>query len=126
MLSWDATTFDSLKKLWGLANTSNRKPLLIWVGADASSWLGYERWEEVAHRFHRSFIKNTSKYRSADGAGALARKDYPAVFQLCFDADAQQYRSLLARSFSPRQVKPVYKRFLDALQRIEMTSIITT
>ncbi len=122
MLNSDAVTFDSLKKLWGLASRSDRKPLVIWVGAGASSWLGYERWEEVANRFHRSFARSTVGYQRADAAKALAKGDYPAVFQLCFIADPNQYRSLLVASFSPRPVKPVYKRFLDAVQKIGVVS----
>lgn len=40
MFNSDATTFDSLRKLWGAAAAPNRKPFLLWVGAGASSWLG--------------------------------------------------------------------------------------
>src|SRR2546425_514402 len=111
MLRSNAATCDSLRQLWGLANTSDRKPLLVWVGAGASSWLGYERWEEVSQRFHSSFIKRASGYRRAEAYDALGKNDYPALFQMCFDADPQLYRSLLKNSFSPRQVKPVYRRF---------------
>ncbi|HXA63599.1 MAG TPA: SIR2 family protein [Bryobacteraceae bacterium] len=126
MFSSDAATFDSLKKLWGLATVSNRKPLLIWVGAGASSWLGYERWEGVARVFHRSFIKSVASYRRVDANRALAREEFPTVFQLCYDADPQRYRSLLAGSFSPLPMKPVYTRFLDALTRIDGASLVTT
>lgn len=48
------------------------------------------------------------------------------VFQLCFDADPRLYRSMLAASFSPAPVKPVYKRFLQAVRQIEGASIVTT
>jgi hypothetical protein len=126
MLDSDPVTFDSLKKLWGLSGQPDRKPLLVWVGAGASSWLGYERWGQVAGRFHKSFSRSVASYNRADSKNALDQGNYPVVFQFCADANPPQYRLMLADSFSPRPIKPVYKRFLEALERIEGASIATT
>lgn len=80
----------------------------------------------MAQRFHSSFIKRAPRYRRAEAYDALGRKDYPSFFQMCFDADSQLYRCILKDSFSPRRVKPVYRRFVDAIERIEGASIVTT
>lgn len=122
----DSRTFDSLKKLWGLC-VGSRKPVLIWVGAGASSWLGFERWADLAERFHRVFVRTESGYMRLEAAHELGAHDYPAVFQRCRDASSQRYFSLLADTFGPpRQIKPVYERFLAALRQIKGASIVTT
>ncbi len=127
MLSGDPVTLDSLKKLWGLAREESAgKPLVIWIGAGPSSWLGYERWGDLAERFHRSFAKSTSTYRGAEANAALIQCDYPTLFQLCFTADPHRYRRMLADSFSPRPLKAVYRRFLEAIERLEIASVVTT
>lgn len=122
----ETRTFDSLKKLWGLSLGST-KPILIWVGAGASSWLEYERWADLADRFHRVFLRSDSKYVRVEAAQELEAQDYPAVFQRCRDADAQRYSLLLSEAFRPpRAVKPVYERFLAALRGVEGVSVLTT
>jgi hypothetical protein len=127
MLDSDPVTFESLTRLWGLAENSGNKPVVVWVGAGASSWLGYERWEEVAERFNRTFIKKASAtYNAIDASDALKSQDYPRLFQLCFDASPEMYRSMLAGSFSPKSIRPVYKRFVEAVDRIERVSLVTT
>jgi len=121
----DSQTFDSLKKLWGL-NRDSKKPLLLWVGAGASSWLHYERWPELAERFHRAFIRADSSYERAAAVHDLDAGNYPAVFQRCFEANSRLYLSLLAEAFGPRTTEAVYERFLNALRQLENLQIITT
>ena len=125
MFLGDPRTFDNLKKLWGLCRDS-KKPVLIWVGAGASSWLGYERWADLAERFHKAFLREDSGYMRIEAARELDAKDYPAVFQRCFGTNSQRYFSLLADTFGPRPARPVYERFLNALHQIEGVSIVTT
>ena len=116
MLSSDPVTFESLKLLWGLAEAKDHRPVVVWVGAGASSWLGYERWEEVATRFHSTFLRRSSaRYMAREASESLRNKDYPKLFQCCFNASPDLYRSMLASSFSPRPVKPVYRRFVEAI-----------
>src|SRR5947208_2829557 len=119
----DFQTYDSLKKLWGLRK-DGPKTLLIWVGAGASAWLGYERWADLATRFHRSFLRIESRYRRAEATQDLENQNYPAVFQECWAASSQSYFSQLADAFRPRTVTPVYKRFLDAVRQLETASIV--
>ncbi len=121
----DSETFDSLRKLWGLCSGS-KKPVLLWVGSGASSWLGYERWSNMAQRFHRSFLRAHSCYDRIAAAHELSIRDYPAIFQRCRDANSQCYFSLLTETLGPRQNTPVYERFLNALRHAEGVSIVTT
>jgi len=121
----DSQTYDAVKKLWGLGRES-KKPLLIWVGAGASSWLGYERWADLASRFHQTFLRRESRYRRAEAAEELNSQNYPAVFQRCHDANSQTYFTLLSEALGPREMKPVYERFLAAVRRVDGASILTT
>jgi hypothetical protein len=100
--------------------------VLVWVGSGASSWLGYERWGDLAERFHRVFLRLDSGYKKIEAERELNTHDYPAVFQRCHDSNPQRYFSLLAETFGPRQIKPVYERFLAALRHAEGVSIVTT
>ena len=102
------------------------KPLLAWVGAGASSWLGYERWNQVAERFHGTFLRTEARYPRTEASHALDGERYPDVFQRCRDTNPQRYKALLADSFRPRQTTPVYERFLAALKMADRLSIVTT
>jgi hypothetical protein len=127
MLNSDPVTFESLKLLWGLAATQDHRPILVWVGAGASSWLGYERWAEVANRFHSTFVrKSSASYTAREASESLSKEDYPKLFQMCFDASPELYRSMLATSFSPKPIKPVYRRFVEAINRVGHISVVTT
>jgi hypothetical protein len=125
MFTSDSQTYDSLRKLYGLS-TRTGKQALIWIGSGTSSWLGYERWAGLAQRFHRAFLRAESGYPRADAARKLDEDDYPAVFQMCRDTSPQRYFSLLADSFTPLQMTPVFERFLNALRSLGQCSIITT
>jgi len=127
MLDSDPVTFESLKLLWGLADAGGHKPVIVWAGAGASSWLGYERWADVAERFSRTFMKKASAtYKANEASVALKNEDYPRLFQLCFEGSPEMYRSMLAESFPPKTMRPVYKRFVEAISRMERVSLVTT
>lgn len=125
MLNADSRTYDGVRKLWGLSLQA-KKPLLIWVGSGASSWLGYERWMDLASRFHGTFLRAESDYNRVEAAKELSQGNLPAVFQQCHDANSQRYFSLLVEALGTRPMKPVYERFLAALGQLEATSILTT
>ena len=97
MFTADSQTYDGVRKLWGLGRES-KKPLLIWVGAGASSWLGYERWADLASRFHQIFLRRESRYSRAEAAKELDSPNYPAIFQRCHDANSQLYFTLLSEA----------------------------
>jgi hypothetical protein len=125
VLSADSQTYDNLKKLWGLCRES-KKPVIVWVGAGVSSWLGYERWPELANRFHRSFLRSESSYPRTKATKELEEGEYAAVFQRCRDTNSQRYLRLLAESFQPRPLTAVYGRFLSSVSSLERCTILTT
>ena len=126
MFRSDSQTFDSLRSLWGLAQGEPAKPILIWVGAGASSWLGYERWSALATRFHRHFLRTHSSYPKEAAARALDNSDYPKVFQFCRDVDSRQFYSMLVDSFPAHAPSAIHRRLTSAILSIPNCSIVTT
>lgn len=125
MLSSDSGTFEALKALWGLKQRTNR-PLIVWLGAGVSSWIGYKRWKELAEDFHRAYVKQMSSYDRVSGSKLLERDQLPEVFQLCRDCDEQYYFRLLAGSFPPVKSSPLFDRVIRDLKSISPTRIVTT
>lgn len=126
MFSTDSETFDNLKNLWGIARGQTTKPVAIWIGAGASSWLGYERWSDLATNFHRHYLKAYSDYPRQDANIAIAAEQYPQVFQFCKDADSQTYNSMLANAFAYRPPTPVHQRLIGAISPMEGCCVVTT
>jgi hypothetical protein len=103
------------------------KPIVFWIGAGASRWLGYPSWEQTALAFRQEFFKT---YRSGfDNKAAMALydgRDYPAMFQLYSDLDRGRYLTLLADTFRPKPITPLYERFLGSLSKFSPLYIVTT
>lgn len=122
--SSEETNF-ALRTLWGETRSSTR-PLVLWIGAGASRWCEYPSWPEFATHCHSDFNLNVKNYDRSIAANYLATSNYPAVFQCCADADPSRYRKLLVKGFGPRSDSGVYKRFLNALAKINPLFILTT
>lgn len=118
-------TFYSLRALSDIS-AHKRKPLVLWAGAGVSCWRGFPNWTALAETFHQHFTRLSGKYDRATATGLLDRRAYPALFQLCRDADEARYFSLLGDSLKPRRTTPVYVRFIESLHCVEPVSIITT
>ncbi|MGA2201983.1 MAG: SIR2 family protein [Terriglobales bacterium] len=121
----DQATFLAIRELKRSIQESN-KPLVLWVGAGASKWLGYPLWKEVALDLRKDFFKYVATF---DNAGALKLIDagsFPRFFQQCRDLDHARYHRFLSDSFLPRPDTPIYLRFTQALGRIAPLHILTT
>jgi hypothetical protein len=125
MLRSDTGTFDALKALWRLNQRTNR-PMILWLGAGVSSWIGHKRWKELAEDFHRAYIRQVSSYDRARGNRFLEREQFPESFQLCRDCDEQLYFRLLADSFPPVESSPLFERVIRDLKNVTPTRIVTT
>lgn len=121
----DSETTVALRELTELAR-SGKKPIVVWVGAGASSWSDYPRWDELAQSIHAQFSRLEAGYDRRAGAALLSSKEYPKLFQLCKTANVGRFNAFLANAFEARPAGPVYQRFIGALGRLSPRAIITT
>ena len=121
----DKDTWYSIRELQQVASKGG-KPLLLWIGAGASSWCGYKRWPELADEFHSKFLRLEKTYNKEEGLSLIREKDYPKFFQFCQDLNSRLYYSSLAENFTPREITPVYSRFVQSLNQISPSHLITT
>ena len=114
MLSTDIGTYKNLYLLDSEVR-ARRRPLVIWVGAGASTWAGYPLWSELASRMHSDFSRNESRYDSVRGAEQLEHEHFPELFQALADANSARYLAALAAQFQPKSVTKVFERFVQTL-----------
>ena len=125
MFCEDQETFNALNAL-DSAIRSRGRPLIVWLGAGASTWAGYPLWDDLAERMHRRFAREVSTYDKNTGSALLGAEEYPKLFQEMRTSDSALYFSCLVCAFAYRQPNPVYGRLLRALQQVEPTGIVTT
>ncbi len=123
--SKDPETFRAMRQL--IDNVKSKKqPVQFWIGAGASSWCGYPRWQELADQIHSDFVRYETSYDSKKGLELLGKSDYPELFQFCRDVNSQRFYSILAGKFANHDVTPVYQRFASAIGAIEQVRVLTT
>lgn len=125
MLSNDIDAYKNLNLLISEVR-AGKKPLVIWVGAGASTWSGYPLWNELAARMHSDFSRTESHYDSVQGAGQLENGHLPELFQALSDANSTRYLAALAAQFQPKSVTPVFERFIQTLSSIQPLALLTT
>jgi NAD-dependent SIR2 family protein deacetylase len=121
----DIQTFYSLRQLYEVLK-ENKKPLIFWVGAGASSWCGYPLWFALAEIFHSNFLKTEAQYKEEVGNNLIKTQKFPEFFQYCKNTNKQKYNLLLTNFTKPKSITPVYSRFLENLRSISPLYIITT
>jgi SIR2-like protein len=104
----DQGTFRSIREL-KLVVQESKRPLIFWVGAGASKWLGYPLWCEVASNLRREFFKFVAGFDNTEALELIKTRSFPRFFQRCWDPET-----------------PLYRRFTDALGKITPTRILTT
>jgi SIR2-like domain len=125
MFSRDTQTFVALNALKTSA-TERPRPLVVWIGAGASVWAGYPLWKSLASGMHSQFSREVAAYERDAASAALQQEQYPELFEFMRISDEQAYLNMLVSAFSPREVTPVYSRFLGALKGIKPTFVLTT
>jgi hypothetical protein len=108
------------------AISQSEKPLVFWVGAGASAWCGYPLWAGLADTMHSKYLKYEPEYNETSAHQAIQFKNYPDLFQQCKGVNKQRYFSMLAESLRPREITPVYQRFIDAVSAINPINVLTT
>ena len=122
----DPQTITSLRLLKHTIETS-RRPIVIWIGAGASRWLGYQSWADLASDMRRQFFLQHIPGFSNDHATKLIESGrLPSFFQLCKKVESAQYYRFLAQSFGPKPDTAQYSRFIALLQRLAPTYLLTT
>jgi hypothetical protein len=121
----DPATFISIRELRRSVLESN-KPLIFWVGAGASSWLGYPLWKELAHDLRREFFKFVEGFDKAEALKLIQENSFPDFFQRCRELDRARYYRFLSTAFLPRPESILYKRFAEELGQITPLHILTT
>ncbi len=102
------------------------KPIVYWVGAGASVWLGYPSWKELTLQLRRVFFQRVAGFDNKRAEHLINREDYPGIFQMCRDLDSACYYKFIAESFLPRQQVEVHKTFTNLFNKIGAPFILTT
>jgi hypothetical protein len=123
----DGSTFLVLRELRKVIQESAR-PVVLWVGAGASKWLGYPLWIDLARDLRKEFFTLVSGFNNAKALSLIDShaNRLPEFFQLCKDLDEARYYRFLSEAFLPRPESLLYRRFIDALGKIAPLSIVTT
>lgn len=123
--SSDIGTVKALRELLDELPRSE-KPVVVWVGAGASSWCGYKRWEDMAQYFHDTYRRYEAGYDAHKGAFLLSKQDFPGLFDLCKCTSLSRYAKMLTDELSIRPVTPLFKRFCSAISRVTPIHVLTT
>jgi len=121
----DANTVHAIRALRSIAAERSR-PLVLWLGAGVGRWCGYVGWEELAHFVHSKFLREVAKYDKDSALDFLSKRDFPAVFQICKDANLSLYNSLMVRSFGAPQTTPIFDRLIQLLAGMTPLHLLTT
>lgn len=103
-----------------------KKPLLLWVGAGASAWLGYPLWMDCARSMRRDFRKYSEHFDDSEASRLIQERLLPQFFEVCKNADEARYYRFLSASFQPRQPTPLYEQFVGAMDQLSPLQILTT
>lgn len=121
----DLGTFRAAKLLREELETS-KKPLVIWIGAGLSRWLGYPLWNELAEVVHSAYIKYEATYDRKSAKDLIVRREYPKYFELVTKANPRRFKKLLIEIFSPRKITAPYTKAIEMLEGISPLRILTT
>ena len=122
----DPRTITSLRLLKHTIENSPR-PIVFWIGAGASRWLGFPSWEELARLMRRRFFElRIPGFPNEKATELIQGRRLPAFFQLCKSLNSAQYYRFLAQSFAPRASTTEYDRFIVLLNRLAPTYVVTT
>jgi len=105
---------------------SRGKPIVFWIGAGASKWLGYPSWRDLALDLRRKCFLSAVGFDNPRALRLIDKEDYPELFGMCHDIDPQLYRKTIADVFVPLPRTSVHKAFTEILAQIQPLYILTT
>jgi hypothetical protein len=121
----DQQTVISLRRLKSLV-ASGTRPLIFWVGAGSSRWLGYDSWKDLTLKLRKEFYACVSGFDNTRALTLVNKGDFPAVFQMCKEQDSARYYRFIADAFAPRTTTDSYQAFVDLLGKMSPLFIVTT
>jgi len=121
----DLETVVSLRRLQDVVTTATR-PLIFWIGAGSSRWLGYPSWKDLTLGIRRDFWCNVPGFDNRRALELLNKEDFPAVFQMCKDLDTPRYHRFIAETFVPRSPTGTYRRLISLLAEVGPLFMLTT
>jgi hypothetical protein len=102
------------------------RPIVFWVGAGTSRWLGYPSWKDLALNIRKIYFRKVSGFDNTRAEKLLSKGEYPAIFQMCRDLDSGTYHKFIVDSFTPLPQTKVYEHFVNLLGKIAPLFIVTT
>ncbi len=126
MLNADDAESVLAMRLLAKTAASRERPVVFWVGAGASRWLGYSSWKELTLQLRKTFFQQVAKFDNKRAEHLINKEDFPGIFQMCRDLDSACYYRFIADAFLPRPPTEVYKTFASRLEKITPPFIVTT
>ena len=102
------------------------RPTVLWIGAGASRWAGLLSWHDSARKMSKVFGKSVPGFPDERSKALILSKDYPAVFQLCKEADRKLYNRILLEQLRCPKIEHIYEQFILRLKDITPLQIVTT
>lgn len=105
---------------------ADTKPLVLWVGAGSSRWLGYPGWKDLTLQLRKDFYQCVAGFNNDRAVELINREDFPEIFQMCRDLDSTRYFEFIANAFPAKVPTRSYQNFLRLLGKIDPLFILTT
>ena len=99
---------------------------MFWIGAGAGQWAELPSWRELARSLRHEFYNVCEQFDNSKAVALLNKECYPALFQLCRDADSQLYFRTIADLLERPKPGDVYLRFIEQLSAFNPISLVTT
>lgn len=103
-----------------------KRPVVFWIGAGASRWVGLPSWRESARKMQNAFVKTVHDFPLAAAEACINSETYPEFFQICKEADCALYHRFLVEQLKPAGPSPVYAQLVESLKGISPLQIVTT
>ena len=121
----DSESVLAMRSLASVAASGSR-PIVFWVGAGASKWLGYPLWKDLSLQLRKAFFQRVSGFDNHQAERLLNAERYPELFQICRNLDSGHYNKFLVDIFKPRVQDGPYGTFVELLREINPLFVVTT
>jgi hypothetical protein len=121
----DPETIFALRELRTIVLNGTR-PIVYWVGAGASRWLGYASWKELSLQIRREFFSHVAGFDNQRALRVINDENFPALFELCKSVDSARYHKFLVDAFPPQPTSDLYNAFINLFPQSGPLFVVTT